>query len=392
MRRGRRSLAVSAVALVAIGACLISRCGSSSQPAATFSARIPTISNGSSSQLGWIHTTPQSFVGQDGRKIILRGFVTIPSGVGTPGDQYTPAAYVKMRSLGANFQSIRITAGELGYGRGGVPAPGYLQELTNMVRWAAQQGIYTDFKLVPYDVTPKFSWTSFWNDSGGEQAAWINAYSYVWRTFVNDPAVVGYDLLNEPHMGAVAMSPGQFEAKYLNPFYEKAIAALRRIDPRHIAFFQPLEHSTQPSYPYTVPLHGTELAYSVHFYPKHPRYDTSAFLPLMERYLGEARVSNVPLMIGEFGTPWNVRAKATSAVYTRLERVEEQYYKLFLRFGLSYSRPWWANDRVIGPARHGQHVTWSVVASSSSLTGPLRPWIAIPFVDAAKQLLSQSAS
>jgi hypothetical protein len=388
MPRRPRALLLSLVAVVTSGASLLAGCGSQSP---TFSSRIPAISNGSPSQLGWIHTTSQSFVDQSGAKIILRGFVTIPSGLGTPGDQYTPAAYAKMRSLGANYQSIRITAGELGYGRGGAPASGYLQELVNMVQWAAQQGIYTDFKLVPYDV-PNWSWTSFWKDSNGEQAAWIKAYSYVWRTFKNDPSVVGYDLLNEPHMGAVSMSAGQFEATYLNPFYEKAIAALRQLDPRHIAFFQPLEHTSQPSYPYVVPLHGSELSYAVHFYPKHPRYKTKAFLPLMRRYLAEARRSGVPLMIGEFGSPWNVRANASPALYTRLERLEESYYTLFLRYGLSYSRPWWANDQVIGPARNGQHVTWAVVASNSSLTGPLRPWIAIPFADAAKQLLSQQAS
>ncbi len=49
---------------------------------------------------------------------------------------YTLADYQRMKSVGANVQSIRIGLGSMGYGRGGVADPSYLARLQSMVNLA----------------------------------------------------------------------------------------------------------------------------------------------------------------------------------------------------------------------------------------------------------------
>ncbi len=353
------------------------------------------ISNGSPSPLPWIHTTATGFADPQDQKVVLRGFVTTPPDVATSAQHYSAADYERMRSLGANYQSIRITLGALGYGRNGVPTAGYITQLRTMVTRAARQGIYSSFKLTDLDI-PRFEWTVFWRDQEGEHAAYLQAWQQVWKAFAGTPAVIGYDLLNEPSPGILTLTPLRFETVDLNPFYRQAIIALRRLDPRHIVFFQPeVIQGTGPGagpQPYLAPLRAGGLAYAPHFYPHHPRFSTRQYLPLMSRYLAEGRLSGAPVMIGEYGSPWNPHYDGDLTLERKFEKLETANYRLFARFGLSYSRPWFADDAVYEHKTTGPNVTWSVVQSRSNLDGPLRPWIVIPFENAAKRLLGDGTS
>lgn len=57
--------------------------------------------------------------------------------------------------------------------------------------------------------------------------------------FTNEPAVVGYEIMNEPLPGLTAV-PGVFDQLLLYPFYGRVIAAMtEKLDKRHLFFVEP---------------------------------------------------------------------------------------------------------------------------------------------------------
>jgi endoglycosylceramidase len=77
-----------------------------------------------------------------------------------------------------------------------------------------------------------------------------DSFADAWRTmaaaFADNPRMLGYDLVNEP--GAATASPGclsldqgcaAFDRGTLQPFQDRAAAAIRSVDPTTIAFYEP---------------------------------------------------------------------------------------------------------------------------------------------------------
>lgn len=78
---------------------------------------------------------------------------------------------------------------------------------------------------------------NFWNDKPGPggiglQERYADAWRQVANRFVHDPWVLGYDVMNEPW-------PAHADAAKLAAFYEKVIAAIRTVDPRHLIWYEP---------------------------------------------------------------------------------------------------------------------------------------------------------
>ncbi|MBI4577005.1 MAG: cellulase family glycosylhydrolase [Planctomycetes bacterium] len=82
------------------------------------------------------------------------------------------------------------------------------------------------------DVVGNF--TRFWRDPA-RQAPLVRAWGEVVRRFRSHPAVVGYDLFNEPFPGLVPL----FETRELPEFYDRVIAEVRRHDPERPIFIEP---------------------------------------------------------------------------------------------------------------------------------------------------------
>lgn len=82
---------------------------------------------------------------------------------------------------------------------------------------------------------------NFWENREGIQDELIEAWTIVVQSFRDDPWVVGYDLLNEPWPGSMwpAFQTDLAEANRLQPFYEKAIAAIRVQDTWHTIWYEP---------------------------------------------------------------------------------------------------------------------------------------------------------
>ncbi len=315
---------------------------------------------------------------RSGQTVVFRGFVFVPNRKNT----YDAADYTRLKSFGGNYQSIKMLAGAAGYG--GTPQPGYLDQLAHMVQMAEQRGIYTNLKMTVYNI-PRFSWTAFWKNRNGEQQQYLKVWSTIWQRFKDDLGVIGYDLLNEPEMGSLSLTPDQFQSQYLTPFYQKAIAELRTVDTRHIAFFQPQYMPPHGDIAYLNPPQNlSETAYAPHFYPVHPSFNTTAFLPLLTRFRQEAATAGVPVFIGEYGTPLPISLTGNTAAESQYRRLETYDYTLFAKYGLSYSRPWYSDDRQQITTPRAGTITWSIFPGTTGRNGPYRTWIVDPFMAAAR--------
>jgi endoglucanase len=113
----------------------------------------------------------------------------------------------------------------------------------------------------------------------------------------DEPAVLGYDLLNEP------VSPYSDE-NYLNarlePLYRDIVAAIRSVDPHHLVFLAGAQWSTNFAV-FGRPFDGNAV-YTYHKFWAKPTRDA------LQDYLDFGNRWNVPLLIGETGEytdDWN---------------------------------------------------------------------------------------
>ena len=91
------------------------------------------------------------------------------------------------------------------------------------------------------------AWDSFWaNDSvGGLHLE--DAYAHMWQAvaayFTGNPAVAGYEIMNEPWPGSDWLSTllggSGFDTQTLTPFYNQIDAAIRSVDPTTTVYFEP---------------------------------------------------------------------------------------------------------------------------------------------------------
>jgi endoglycosylceramidase len=86
------------------------------------------------------------------------------------------------------------------------------------------------------------AWQSFYADRNGIETELVKTWAHLARAFAAEPAVAGYDLLNEPNPG---YGPLAEDATTLGVFYTRAIAAIRAAESsarggfHHIVFFEP---------------------------------------------------------------------------------------------------------------------------------------------------------
>ncbi len=123
----------------------------------------------------------------------------------------------------------------------------------------------------------------------------------VWRAiaqhFAGDPAILGYDLLNEPiapYHDVATLNPR------LEPFYERLTTAIREVDPGRIVFLAGGQWSS--SFDMMSPPFARNLAYTYHSFWASTKRDS------IQRHLNFAARWNVPLFLGETGEltdQWN---------------------------------------------------------------------------------------
>ncbi|MBS1617561.1 MAG: cellulase family glycosylhydrolase, partial [Bacteroidetes bacterium] len=140
-----------------------------------------------------------------------------------------------------------------GYGVGDNGAP----------EWAAT---YTRIKnLIPdkwplcmQNMEPKVlhSFVTFWKYKKRKelQDHYIRSWLRVVDLLRDDPYVIGYDLMNEPHGGKVIKTlAGGFERQWLTAMYKRLIPAIRREDTMRYIFFEPRSFGTNFGMPSHLP-------------------------------------------------------------------------------------------------------------------------------------------
>ena len=170
---------------------------------------------------------------------------------------------------------------------------------------------------------------NFWAYDQGAHADLQDHYTNAWKVlaerFRDHPAVIGYDLINEPHPGSAwGYDVGSLEELYrdqytafdtqkLAPFYQRCIDAIRSVDPDTYIFFEPRYGTPGDGSPSYLPklddprTGDDRLVLAPHFYSI--AYEaTSMYAPgndatmrFEARRREEMLALGTPLVIGEWG-------------------------------------------------------------------------------------------
>jgi endoglucanase len=170
------------------------------------------------------------------------------------------------------------------------------QLLDQVVDWARQDGLLVilDLHCAPSGQTGTNiddSWGYPWLfESPRDQALTIELWTRIAKHYRDEPAVLGYDLLNEP------LPPFPQLAKYassLEPLYRRITAAIRQVDGHHLIILEGSEWDT--NFQVFGPPFAENLVYSFHKYWTTPtKQALQPFLDFRDRY-------NVPIWLGESG-------------------------------------------------------------------------------------------
>jgi endoglycosylceramidase len=174
-------------------------------------------------------------------------------------------------------------------------------------------------------------------DGTGLQEHYAAVVAALAARFANDPAVAGYELLNEPEPGYVA--PGAMDATELFPFYAKVIATVRARVPgfRQLFFIEPditrdiLDRSVVLG-PWSAYSSYRNVVYAPHIYTGvftlNAELGLSALDPLFppgggyDSAASDARSLGLPLWVGEFGNGVEQDDTLLRAQYANQDRLE----------------------------------------------------------------------
>lgn len=158
---------------------------------------------------------------------------------------------------------------------------------------------------------------SFYANVNGVRDRYIAMWTHIARRFRDEPAVIGYDLFNEP-IGD--------EVSRIAPLYEDVGAALRKANPGGILFIEPsILTSFGAAYSQLPALSRGNYAYAPHFYSSSlsllnifsPADADKSFADFDSKV---KELGGVPLLLGEFGMyPEKVKvAEYIDDIYRRL--------------------------------------------------------------------------
>lgn len=313
----------------------------------------------------------------NGRQVILRGanvnqlYDADPNarpGL-SPVRPLTDADFASMAALGFDVVRLDLSWSRLEPVRGRLD-PGYLALVRQAVARAADHGMYTVLDMhqdawsrysaappgtrcpsgtspvLGYDGAPEWavlpdgqshcqsldrdltpavqrSVTNFFHDTDGIQTALVRTWGRLAAAFAADPAVAGYDLLNEPGFGD---DPPATTSTLLGRYYDRALHAIRAAESDtpgglpHLAFLEPgvlwsgLGFDAAPAPGFT---DDRYTVFAPHLYSESITMDQDLGITLttIERGFAlaqrQAKVYGMPLWVGEWGWfPFTTRQNA----------------------------------------------------------------------------------
>lgn len=168
--------------------------------------------------------------------------------------------------------------------------------LSRVVGWCKQEGLFVilDMHGAPGGQTGDNiddSWGyPFLFESEKSQQLTVNIWTKLAAQYKNEPAVIGYDLLNEP-------IAHYFDAEYFNPklepLYRKIVAGIRSVDPNHIVFLGGAQWNN--NFKVFGPPFDSKSVYTFH------KYWMEVNQQAIQEYLDFRDKYNVPLWMGESG-------------------------------------------------------------------------------------------
>ncbi len=199
----------------------------------------------------------------------------------------------------SGFNSVRVPFSYRLFVSGVVPArlegEGY-RLLDKVVGWCKQENLYV---ILDMHAAPGGQTGDNIDDSWGYPFLYENAESQnllinIWRKLAaryrNEPAVIGYDLLNEPiahYFDAAKLNPK------LEPLYRRVVAGIRQVDHNHVIFLGGSQWDT--NFKVFGPPFDAKLVYTFH------KYWMNVNLGAIQEYLDFRDKYNVPIWMGESG-------------------------------------------------------------------------------------------
>jgi aryl-phospho-beta-D-glucosidase BglC (GH1 family) len=170
------------------------------------------------------------------------------------------------------------------------------QLLDRVVKWCKQDGLYVilDMHAAPGgqtgdNIDDSFGYP-FLFESNDSQDLTVRIWQKIANQFHSEPAVLGYDLLNEP----IAT---HFDANYFNPklepLYRKIVSGIRTVDKNHIIFLGGAQWDN--NFKVFGPPFDDKLAYTFH------KYWMTVNQQAIQEYLDFRDNHNVPVWMGESG-------------------------------------------------------------------------------------------
>jgi aryl-phospho-beta-D-glucosidase BglC (GH1 family) len=199
----------------------------------------------------------------------------------------------------SGFNSVRVPFNyRLFVSDGTVPlleGPGY-ELLDRVVAWCRREGLYVilDMHAAPGgqtgdNIDDSFAYP-FLFESSESQGLTINVWRKIAARYRNEPAVIGYDLLNEPiahYFDVVSLNP------LLEPLYRRIVSGIREVDRNHIVFLGGAQWDT--NFKVFGPPFDSKLAYTFHKYWMTVNQDAiQEYLDFRDRY-------NVAIWMSESG-------------------------------------------------------------------------------------------
>jgi endoglycosylceramidase len=151
------------------------------------------------------------------------------------------------------------------------------------------------------------------------QDHYIRCWQIIAAMFKDNPYVIGYDLMNEPHGGKIIKTlAGGFERRQLSKFYARLIPGIRSVDTLRYVFFEPRSFGTNFGMQAHLPrvqdtkAGSAKLSYAPHCYPKFVDigggYTHQYQNELSKWYrvrMKEQEMQRSPMWLGEFGLSVN---------------------------------------------------------------------------------------
>lgn len=158
------------------------------------------------------------------------------------------------------------------------------------------------------------SFSAFWRDDDGIQTEFLACLRAVMTAMREVPAVIGYDVLNEPMTDIPALVG--FERGPLAELYRSGIRLRDELDPQRLLFLEPTPLAAF-GVPTALPvLEGANLVYAPHIYDA-PAIVASRYMARLSSFpytlgalLREREMRGQPMFVGEFGVLKGVAGEA----------------------------------------------------------------------------------